>query len=304
MNFDSLRCAGWLVPVLLLSTAPSVAQETGETQDPEAVVEKEAAAEEQAEITTASPEVVESLLGAYESAEESEDAEEIAEALGAMSAHDNEEFGKPAQTSLEYRASGLDKKAARQLAEELDMLSKDEIQAFVVEREVGVQEAAARVLANLPGKGSTRALAKAFKDKKIRKGKPKVIAAVVHAMGELGYDRAEKDVFKQMGLSSDEAVIRACVRYLGQIKTKEFSYVRTLVEMLEPPEPLDVSKNTLPASYWATRWERWRWTRLDVTWSLKEITGQTFQSRNGEDPSDADKALRYIKEHKKELRLR
>ena len=117
MNFDSLGCAGWLVPVLLLSTAPSVAQEAGETQDPEAVVEEQA--EEEAEVTTASPEVVESLLGAYESAEESEDAEKIAEALGAMSAHDNEEFGKPAQTSLGYRASGLDKKAARQLAEEL-----------------------------------------------------------------------------------------------------------------------------------------------------------------------------------------
>lgn len=299
MNFDCVRFASWLAPVMLLSSAPSVAQEAEDTQEPEVVLEEEE------RVTTASPEVAETLLNAYDAAVGSEDAPEIADALAAMSAHDNEEFGKPARASLAYRASGLDKQAARQLAEELDMSSRGEIEDFVLEREAGVQVAAAHVLANIPGKSSTRALAKVFKDKETRKRKPKVTAAVIRALGELQYDRVEKDVFRQMGLYSDKDVTRACVRYLGQIKTREFSYVRTLVEMLDPPQPLAVNdKNNPPVSYWAALWEQWSWARRDVTWALKEITGQTFRPQNGENPSDAGKALRYIKEHKKELRLR
>lgn len=294
MNFVSPRSAGRFASVLLLSMAVAFGQET---QDPEIVLEEE--------VTSASPEEVKRLLGAYQSAATREDATEIADVLAGMSAHQNDEFRDPALTGLAYRASRLDKRAAGDLAQELDMRSKKDIERFVLEREAGVQEAAAHVLANIPGKSSTRALAKAFKDKKIRKRKPKVTAAVIRALGKLGYDRVEKDVFRQMGMYSDKDVTRACVRYLGQIKTREFAYVRTLVEMLDPPQPFDVNgKNNPPASYWAALWEQWSWARRDVAWSLKEITGQTFRPQDGENPSDGEKALLYIKEHKAELRLR
>ena len=62
--------------------------------------------------------------------------------------------------------------------------------------------------------------------------------------------------------------------------------------------------NNPPASYWAAQWEIWSWTRRDVTWTLKQITGQVFQPAEGEHPSDCKKALDYVKEHKRELGLK
>ena len=59
-----------------------------------------------------------------------------------------------------------------------------------------------------------------------------------------------------------------------------------------------------PAAFWASMWEQWNWTRRDVTWSLKQITGQVFQPAEGDHPSDAHKALEYVKAHKKELGLK
>ena len=108
MNFVRARFVGRLGSVSLLSAVPALGQES---QEPEIVLA--------VEVTSASPEVVKRLLSAFESALEGEDAPEIADALAAMSAHDNEDFSEPALASLDYRASRLDKQAARELAREL-----------------------------------------------------------------------------------------------------------------------------------------------------------------------------------------
>ena len=44
--------------------------------------------------------------------------------------------------------------------------------------------------------------------------------------------------------------------------------------------------------------------RRDVSWSLKQITGQVFEPAGGEHSGDTQKALDYIEKHKRELGLK
>ena len=99
--------------------------------------------------------------------------------------------------------------------------------------------------------------------------------------------------------------MRACVRYFGQIKSKDYSVARALCNELSAPEPANVnSASNPPAGYWEERWKVWNAIRGDVAWALKEITGQAFRPAEGEHAGDTKKALEYIKEHKKELGLK
>ena len=95
------------------------------------------------------------------------------------------------------------------------------------------------------------------------------------------------------------------MRYFGQLPTHDYKTVRKLCGLLDPPQPAAVDdRNNPPAGFWAAMWEQWSWTRRDVTWTLKQITGQVFRPAEGEHPSDSKKALDYIKQHKRELGLR
>ena len=68
---------------------------------------------------------------------------------------------------------------------------------------------------------------------------------------------------------------------------------------------MDVDSPDNPAAaYWATRWEMWAVIRRDVSWSLKQITGQVFVPAGGEHSGDTKKAIDYIKAHKRELGLK
>ncbi len=257
-------------------------------------------------VTTASEADVKRLLAKHESAEAEDDAEQVAAALAAMSAHDNQEFKPLAIAGMKYRASSFDKRAARAQALELGDRSMKQINLLLAERVGAVQAAAAHVLANFPDdKAVIRSLGKAFQDKVVRKERPVAFAAVIRAYGVLHHGRVEKDVMKELSHAKHKQVARACVRYLGQLPTKDFDNVRKLCELLDSPQPAAVDDpNNPPAGYWASLWEQWSWTRRDVTWSLKQITGQTFRPEQGEHPSDSQKALAYIKEHKRELGLK
>ena len=262
--------------------------------------------EQEAELTTASEQDAKAYLARYEDAVESQDGMRVAEALAPMTAHDNPEFLEAALDSIKYRASKVDKRAAKTQAQELGTVSKKEIDGLTFLREEEVQLAAATVLANFPEGGkATKALNKAYKDKSLRKDKPRAFAAVIRSLGKLGYDKLGKDMLQLIEQSPSKEVAGAAVRYFGQIKTRDYSTVRKLAQMLTGPAPAAVNSATNPpAGYWAAKWEVWSWTRRDVTWSLKQITGQTFRPEEGDHSGDTKKALDYIKANKRELGLR
>lgn len=257
-------------------------------------------------ITTAEPDRLAELIGKLESALRSDDATEIAGALAPMSVHDNPELTPYAIDAMKYKASKLDKNAAKALGKELGTTSKKELAALLAEREAGVQEAAALILANFPeDKKAVKGLEKAFKDKAIRKTKPTVVAAVIRSFGRMGHSKVEKDVIGELRKRSSKEVSRACVRYLGELPTKDYRTVRMLCEMLDAPEPANVDDaSNPPADYWAAQWEIWNWTRRDVTWALQQITGEVFRPADGDHGSDSKKALDFIDANRKKLGLR
>ena len=253
----------------------------------------------------ASEEVVQELLDAYEAAEDKKDAIEVAGVLARIKKHTNPEFVAPAKSALSYRASKVDKSRAKEEAKSLGIDDRDEIEAKIVAAESSVQIAGAQVLGNIPGKASQSALAKAFKNKAIRKERPEVLAAVIESMGRIGYEKALKDVASEYRQYANKHVMKASVRYFGHIKCKDKGIVRSLCENLDPPQPGDVnSAQNPPAGYWASLHESWSWIRHDVEWALKQITGQEFKAANGPKDGESKRALRYIKDHEKELGLR
>lgn len=280
-----------LIPLALLLAPTTLAQEI---------------VDEESEITTASEKDETILLVRYRDAVETEDAMQVAPVLAAMSAHDNAAFLPLALDALSYRASRLDRRLATEQAEELGQRSRKVIEEMVALREGEVQGAAAALLANYPeNRKVTRALVRTYEDKDVQKDKPTVAAAAISALGTLGYDELEDDMVQEIEQAKNKEVARAAVRYLGQIETKDYGAVRKLCEMLSSPQPANVnSAQNPPAGYWAAKWEVWSWTRRDVTWSLKQITGQTFRPEEGEHEGDSKKALDYIREHKRELGLR
>lgn len=294
----------WLA--LLAGPAAAAPQQGGPQDGEQAPARPTEPSEEEVVVTTAEPKVLAQLVAKLEDALEAQDAAEVAKALAPMTTHDNPELAPLAIEALKYRASKLDKKAAKALGEELGTTSKKAVSALLAEREASVQEAAALVLANHPeDKKAIRALEKAFKDKGIRGDKPKVVAALIRTFGRIGHGKVEKDVVGELRKKRSKEITRACVRYLGELPTKDYRTVRMLCEMLNAPEPSNVDDaSNPPASYWAAQWETWNWTRRDVTWALKEITGQVFRPADGDNPSDCEKALAYLEEHREELGLR
>ena len=101
------------------------------------------------------------------------------------------------------------------------------------------------------------------------------------------------------------ALMKACTRYFGQIKSKDKSTVRMLCEMLTGPQPADVDDpSNPPASYWVARWKTWSIVRRDVMWSLEQITGQKFYAEDSERAGDSAKALKYVRDHGKRLGIK
>ncbi|MEM9380436.1 MAG: hypothetical protein AAGB93_10855 [Planctomycetota bacterium] len=258
------------------------------------------------EVTSATHVELARLLAEFKSARKSGDAMEIAKALAPMSIHDNLEFAPLALDALKYRASKLDKKAAKARAKELDTTSKKELAALVAQREAVVQEAAAHVLANYPeDKKALKALEKAFGDKAIRRDKPRVVSALVVAFGKLHNGEVEDEVVEMMERGVSKEITRACVRYLGTLPTRDYDHVCLLCTMLASPEPAAVnSPINPPAEYWENLWAIWNWTRRDVSWALKEITGQVFRPSDGDHESDCEKALDYVEANREALGLR
>ncbi len=292
MQRTASRVLASLVPFLVLA-APAVCQKT--TTDDEL----------KPGITTAGPAQLELLLKKQAAAVESGDGLELMRALNEMASFDNVELAEPAYDGLTYRATKLDKDEAEAQGEELGTTSSKEVEALLEERVSAVQAAAARLLSNFPGDKEARsALLEAFNDKSVRKDRPRTHAAVIESLGKIGNHKVEGEVYKLFKSFEHEDVGRACVRYFGTIKTKDYSIVRTLCEKLAAPEPGNVdSPSNPPASYWASQWKNWSAIRRDVSWALQEITGQVWRPAEGEHPGDSQVALEYVKKHKKELGL-
>ncbi len=262
--------------------------------------------EEQAEeVTAAEPEALKALLAEHAAAAKAKDGKQIIAALKKMARHDNPELLAPALKALGYKASRVDKTAVKADAAELGITKKEVLDQRVREREAEVRAAAARVLANIDDKKSTSGLVKALKDKKNQKERPTALAAVIDALGRLGHSDAAELVEYELKRYRHKDVSRACVRYFGQVKCKRMSVAKLLAESLAAPVPEEVdSAANPPASYWEERWKTWQHIRRDVSWALKEITGQVFAPDEGTTKGDSKKALRYIEEHAKELGLK
>ncbi|MCP3920619.1 MAG: hypothetical protein GY711_34265 [bacterium] len=262
--------------------------------------------EEPPKIEAAGPAQLDLLMKKQEAALVAKDGAELMRVLDEMVSFNNPELAVVAREALSYKLTKVDKAAVEAQAEELGMRKKKEKKLLLFEREGAVQAAAARLLANFPGdKKASSALVKAFKDKRLRKDKPKALGAVILSLAQVGNRKVEPDVYKLFKAFEHEDIMRASVRYFGTIKTNDYSIVRALCEQLAAPEPGAVdSPSNPPGSYWASRWEKWSKIRRDVAWSLKELTGQVFRPAEGEHPGDSAKALSYIKDNKRKLGLK
>ena len=248
---------------------------------------------------------LEALLGEHEAALASEDALRIAASLSAMRPWSNEELIDPAKDALRYRASRLDKDAVDQEMEELGLRDKSDERRLIAEREAAVQAAAAALLGNFDARTASAALKRVVGNKDVRDDKPAYLAAAIESLGRVGYDRVEDDVLGEFRRFGDPAVMRACVRYIGALPTESYGTVRMLCEELRPPEPADpTAADNPPASYWEMRWQQWREYRMDVVWALQEITGQEFALAVNGQAGDTERALEYVREHKRELGLK
>lgn len=245
------------------------------------------------------------LLTRWAEALEAGDATAGQAVLGEMLAFDNDELRDVAEEALEYESGEADEALVDQQAEELGMTSMGDREDLRRALEVGVQGLGARLLANFEDRKAQSVLLASLKDKKLCKGKPKLIAALIDALGRLKCAKAEKIVeghFRQFG---DRDVMQASIRFFGQLPTRDKGTARALAELLEPPAPADVNSPTNPpASYWAARWEQWNYFRRDVTWSLQQITGEVFRPAEGDHPGDSVRALKFIKENARRLGLR
>lgn len=284
--------------IYLLACSPLVLSQDEKQADEAVPIE--------ASVTTADALQSKRLLKDHAFNNKSGDSQALVAVLRKMSAFDNDEFIAAGKLGLGYRASKADKVEAKLEAEELGLRAKKEIEALVIERVSAVQAASAHLLGNFPGnKKVTSALARTFKDKEFRRHRPLACAAVISSMGKLGYRKAEPDIFSLCKRQPQPDVARSCVRYFGLIKTRDKSVVRYLCEELSAPEPASVhAASNPPAAYWEARWKTWNAIRRDVSWSLKQITGQVFRPTEGKHPSDKKKALEYVKRHAKELGLK
>jgi len=257
-------------------------------------------------LTTADVAQTKRLLTDHAGCAKRGDSKAIVAVLRQMSVFDNEDFIGAAKDGLVYRPSKADRAAAKLESEELGLRNKKEIEGLVHERVSAVQAASAQLLGNYPGnKKVTGALVRVFKDKEFRKQRPIACAAVVLSLGKLGHRKSEREIYSLFKRQTHAEVARACVRYFGLIKCKDKSIVRTLCQELSSPEPANVDgASNPPAAYWEQRWKTWNAIRRDVSWALKEITGQVFRPSEGDHPSDSRKALEYVKKHAKELGIR
>lgn len=259
----------------------------------------QAPVEDEDALTTADEQQVTVLLAQARRATEAGDGAELALALGRMAGHDNPEFREVALAALAYRVTREDREAAQKQAQELGITNRRDIEALVEERAARVQAGAAWVLAAQRGDDQVAAqLLRTLRGRGFLNGRPEAAAAVIEVLGKLGDERALRDVERELKRFGDPRIQRASIRYFGWIRTKDRSIVRFLCEQLDSPEPGDVDSPTNPpASYWEERWRAWNHWRRDLTWSLRRITGQTFQPAEGTQPSDRRKAMAWLSEH-------
>jgi len=248
---------------------------------------------------------VERLLRLHVAAVEAKNATDLVAVLGEMVLFDNPEFFAAGKDALKYKASRVDVQIVKQEAADLGLRKPKEIKELVALREGDVQVLGAAILANIGGKEAGPPLFKHLKNKKLRKEKPRVTAALIAALGQLKYLKAQKEVESEYRAYANKEVMKAAIRFFGQTKCKSLSIARSLAGDLDAPEPVDVdAAANPPASYWAARWESWLYVRRDVAWALKEITGQYFRPADDPNPSESAKALAYIKANAKRLGLK
>lgn len=293
--------AGALACSLLLSVGAAAP-----AQDGSAPVEDEEAEEpEEPEVATADAERLEALLDGFARALKAKDALRLADALRAMDRLDNPELLDPAQRALRYRAGRDDKRGVAEEAEELGIRDKDRVEEMLQLRVARVQAAAARVLGFVADDKAERALERAMRDKELTGARPLAHAAVIDALGRRGCTGVHDAIVSEYRAYGHEDVLRACVRYFGQVRTRDEGILRQLCRDLAAPEPGDPnSALNPPASYWEERWRKWRHVRKDVTWTLRRVTGQTFRPAEGGMKGDTEKALAWLDEHGDELGLR
>jgi len=269
---------------------------------------------EKAGLPLAEEDVARGLLETFAAAREAQDAVEVTAALEAMHGYANPEFRAPALEGLEYGASSVDRKRVQEEAQTFGITSKDENAERLSDLETGARIAGARLLGNIPGKESEGPLFKTLKQKDVREDRPQLAAAVIDALGRLGYDKATKDVHKIFRDFSDVHTVPAAVRFFGQTKCKDKDIVMELCRQLEPPR--QTSGSQLLTGAFATggqneRYKIWDASRKNLVWTLEQVTGQRWRADDSGDdedddegPSEAERALEFVKENARELGLK
>lgn len=253
----------------------------------------------------ATPAQVARALEDWEAAEDEGDGYGLALALEEMVGFANEEFLEPALAGLEYRATRTDKARAREEAAEAGERGRDAIARLVREREEAVQVAAAQVLATAAGEEAPKKLLRALRDRDVQAHKPRLVAAALDALGLLGSSEGMDTARRLLDAFEDRRSAAAAIRYIGRVGTEDLGVVLRLCRLLDPPQPEWVDDpNNPPASYWEARWRVWQGVRRDLTWALRELTGETFLCAEGERAGEVERAVDYVKNNAERLGLR
>lgn len=222
------------------------------------------------ELKEAPAKTVTTLLEEYGKAVDAGDAKLVVEVLVKMRAYENVEFRKPGLASLSYRATKLDRKAAAAEAKGKGKDSRKIAAKALLDREEGVQIAAARLLANCPDKDTGKTLHKLLAKKEVRDNRPRLRARLMLTMGHIGYTKAWELILNELRQQADNNVMKAAVLYFGLTKEKRAAV--TLTGYIDDPrsKPVKHRINRLG--------EIWIHITNDVHWALKEITGQDFKT--------------------------
>ncbi len=168
----------------------------------------------------------------------------------------------------------------------------DRLKGLLGHKDERIAAAAAMALGSQGDKGAGAVLSRLVTEKWSRDEKKQgfrsrmlVRAAAVESMGRLGmsgaYDAVMEMAKGSVGGEAERSyalpALRATVRYFGL--TKEKRAVTFLIDLVDLPEPKNVNDgNNPPAEYWKARVEVWRVVLPEISWALKEITGEEFEN--------------------------
>ncbi|MEQ8762410.1 MAG: HEAT repeat domain-containing protein [Planctomycetota bacterium] len=209
-------------------------------------------------------------------------------------------YGASWEPKVEARPEELESKQAREAVSAFKDASKsgephDKIEALKVllvagrhesmvqpvsdllkDRDAKVRQEAARTLGTLGYPKAIKILLMTIRHP-LNEEAPDVRETAAEAIGRVS-DKSIAALVEKDFTSGDQYTKRGLALAFGHCE--DYRAAELLAEWLEKPQPGNVnSDRNPPASYWQQRWDEWRYVSPAVRWSVKKITGESYETR-------------------------